>query len=82
MSKNEIEGPIKSQWERQEGGSHYRHFKIQPSEFIHKNKIDWLGGNAIKYICRAPFKGQFVSDIRKAMHYLQLWLEEWEKENA
>jgi len=71
---------VASEWDRQEGGSHYKQFAVQPSEFIYKNKLGWFAGNAVKYICRAPFKGTAVQDIRKAIHYLQLWLEELEKE--
>lgn len=48
---------------------------IQPSEFIYRNNLDWLEGNAIKYICRHARKGG-VEDIDKAIHYLEL-LKEW-----
>jgi len=59
----------------QVGGSHYRECAIQPSEFIYKNDLSWLEGNAIKYICRHHLKGG-ASDIDKAIHYLKL-LKEW-----
>ena len=60
----------------QVGGDHYRSLPIQPSEFIHKNNLGWLEGNAIKYICRHNIKGG-EGDIDKAIHYLNL-LKEWE----
>lgn len=60
----------------QVGGEHYKNMAIQPSEFIYKNNINWLEGNAIKYICRHAKKGG-VQDIDKAIHYLQL-LKEWQ----
>ena len=60
----------------QVGGSHYRDCTIQPSEFIYKNRLSWLEGNAIKYICRHHLKGG-DADIDKAIHYLEL-LKEWE----
>lgn len=59
----------------QVGGDHYKDMLIQPSEFIYKNKLDWLQGNAIKYICRHNLKGG-EEDIDKAIHYLNL-LKEW-----
>jgi len=52
---------------------------VQPSEFIYKNKLNWLQGNAIKYICRHSLKGG-SRDIDKAIHYLEL-LKEWEYES-
>jgi len=63
--------------ERQEGGSHYKSMAIQPGEFIRKNGLGWYEGNAIKYICRYKQKGG-IQDIKKAIHYLELILEETE----
>jgi hypothetical protein len=49
---------------------------IQPSEFIFVNKLNWLQGNAIKYICRYGSKGG-EQDLDKAIHYIEL-LKEWD----
>ena len=62
--------------DRQVGGSHYKDMAIEPSEFIHRNNIGWLEGNAIKYICRHSRK-HGAMDIDKAIHYLEL-LKEWQ----
>lgn len=62
--------------EDQVGGNHYKDMPIQPSEFIYRNGLNWLQGNAIKYICRHARKGG-TDDIDKAIHYLEL-LKEWE----
>ena len=59
----------------QVGGDHYKSLTIQPSEYIFKNNLNWLEGNAIKYITRHARKGG-VADIDKAIHYLEL-LKEW-----
>jgi len=59
----------------QVGGSHYSKYAIQPSEYIYRNGLDWLRGNAIKYITRCEDKNG-VEDIDKAIHYLQLY-KEW-----
>ena len=38
----------------------------------------WIVGNALKYICRYPFKGNWNQDISKAQEYLE-WLKIEEK---
>lgn len=60
---------------KQVGGDHYKDMAIQPSEFIYKNNLNWLQGNAIKYICRHHNKGG-KQDLDKAIHYIEL-LREW-----
>lgn len=64
----------------QVGGQHYQ-MKIQPIEFIMENKIPYVEGNVIKYVCRHRTKNG-VQDIKKAMHYLQFLLDEYEKQEA
>lgn len=59
---------------RQEGGSHYRNYQIQPIEYITANGIGFLAGNVIKYATRYKDKNG-PEDIRKAIHYLELILE-------
>ena len=59
---------------RQVGGNHYKDCVIQPTEYIVKNKLDFLEGNVVKYITRHKTKGQ-EEDIRKVIHYCELILE-------
>jgi hypothetical protein len=59
---------------KQVGGSHYRSFTIQPSEFIHRNGIGFLEGNVIKYVCRHAKKNG-KQDLEKARHYIDLLIE-------
>lgn len=61
-------------WKAQEGGNHYKLFKIQPADFIHANNIPYLEGNVIKYICRHRKKGG-LQDLRKAQHYIELLID-------
>jgi hypothetical protein len=61
-------------WKTQEGGNHYKDFKIQPADFIHANSIPYLEGNVIKYICRHRTKGG-LQDLRKAQHYIELLID-------
>ena len=57
-----------------EGSSHYKGFKIQPAEFIIKNKLPFAEGNVIKYTLRHNKKNG-AEDIKKAIHYLKMILE-------
>ena len=66
----------KSAKDIQINGTHYKEMAIQPSEFIVKNNLNWYEGNAVKYICRHKAKGGKV-DLEKAIHYLQLAIEEY-----
>jgi hypothetical protein len=59
---------------KQEGGTHYKNFRIQPAEFIHANSIPYLEGAAIKYLCRHRDKGG-VTDLLKAKHYIDLIIQ-------
>ena len=61
-------------YKKQVGGSHYKEMKIQPSEFINRNKLLFAEGNAIKYICRHAAKGE-VQDLEKAKHYIDMIIE-------
>ena len=63
-----------SVYKKQIGGDHYLKMKIQPSEFINKNKLQFAEGNAIKYICRHASKGE-VKDLEKAKHYIDMIID-------
>lgn len=58
----------------QEGGNHYKNFKIQPVEYIHANGLTYFQGNVVKYVTRYRTKNG-EQDLKKAIHYLQLILE-------
>lgn len=60
---------------RQHGGNHYKVLPIQPSHYIRANKLGWHEGNVVKYVSRHHLKNG-AGDIRKAIHYLELILEE------
>ena len=57
--------------EKQVGGSHYRHFTIQPYEFISKNNLSFFQGNVVKYVCRYIYKNK-IEDLEKIKHYCDL----------
>ena len=61
-------------YDKQVGGNHYQNMKIQPAEFINKNKLPFAEGNAIKYICRHINKGG-EQDLEKAKHYIDMIID-------
>jgi hypothetical protein len=73
MNRKEI-GEHLDALRRQEGGTHYRSYAIQPVEYIVANGIGFLAGNVIKYATRYRDKNG-AEDIKKAIHYLELILE-------
>lgn len=50
--------------------AHYNRGKIEVADFIADQQLNFNRGNAIKYICRAGFKGDMVEDLEKAIWYL------------
>ena len=75
-SKSNKEGSnlSKSALDRQVQGNYYKSLKIQPIEFITKNKLSFIQGNIIKYVCRFDKKNG-NEDIDKAIHYCELLKE-------
>jgi hypothetical protein len=55
-------------------GNHYKDKGIQPIVYIHANNLGFCAGNVVKYVTRYKTKGG-ASDIKKAIHYLELLLE-------
>ena len=60
--------------DKQIGGNHYTGFKIQPIEFIVKNKLSFIQGCIIKYICRFENKNG-IEDLEKIKHYCDLQIQ-------
>lgn len=46
---------------------HYNQYEVEVIELI--RYMDFDSGNAIKYILRAPFKGNMIQDLEKAIWY-------------
>ena len=60
---------------------HYKHFRIQPIDFVVANDMGFLEANVIKYICRYPYKGSALKDLEKARQYVD-WLIERERKRT
>jgi len=63
-----------SAFDTQVGGSHYKDMAIQPVEFIQKNRLGFIEGNIVKYICRWRGKNG-IDDLRKVRHYIDILIE-------
>jgi len=51
--------------------TYYRRGNVEVWDFIRDQGLGYHLGNAIKYICRAGHKDCYVTDLTKAIHYLQ-----------
>lgn len=58
----------------QEGGDHYKKYKIQPIEFCYHNKIPAIEASIIKYVTRHRDKNG-IEDVNKAIHLLEILKE-------
>ena len=65
---------------------HYNKFSFQPIDIIDEVTNYYEGstafhiGTVLKYLCRAPFKGKLLEDLKKANYYLTRAIEEMEEE--
>lgn len=71
--------PREDVWGTQVGGNHYSKYAIQPTEYILKNKMNFVEGNIIKYVTRYRDKNG-LEDLYKARHYLDILISEVESE--
>jgi len=59
--------------------AHYTQGNIEVIEFIMDQKMDYLEGNVVKYLCRYKYKGKPLEDLQKARTYIN-WLIDREAE--
>lgn len=53
--------------------SHYTRWNVEVIELT--ENLDFLSGNIVKYVCRAPYKGNNLQDLYKAQWYLTRLIE-------
>lgn len=58
--------------------AHYNHGAYEVISVIEDWKLGYHLGNVVKYVARAPYKGEEIQDLKKAAWYLQrkIWLLE------
>lgn len=59
--------------------SHYNAHNIEVIDFIQDWELNFCLGNVVKYICRAPYKGTQLEDLKKAREYLDFEIIRLEK---
>jgi hypothetical protein len=59
---------------------HYTQGKIEMIDFILDQKLGYMEGNIVKYICRYRFKNG-IEDLKKAQFYLDRLIKEQEQSN-
>lgn len=62
--------------------SHYTDGKIEVIDYIEDKEFNYHLGNAIKYISRAGKKGDYVTDLKKAIWYLEREIKRTEQQNG
>lgn len=67
-----MELPLK---EDTEHPAHYTQGEIEVWDFIIDQKLNYLEGNVVKYICRARHKNALLPDLYKALAYLKKHIE-------
>jgi hypothetical protein len=82
MTPNNLDNKKDSALNTQVGGNHYKHFAIQPFDFIYHNDLTFVQGCIIKYICRYNLKGTSIEDLKKIKHYVDMLIEKEEHETS
>ena len=59
--------------------SHYQSGGIEPIDYINSHNFNFNIGNCIKYCSRAGLKGDAVTDLKKAIDYLNFEIERLSK---
>lgn len=73
----EIEAPVEIK-ENVEHPSHYNAHNIEVIDFIQDWELNFCLGNVIKYVCRSPYKGTQIEDLKKAREYLDFEIKRLE----
>ena len=58
---------------------HYNTGSIESINVIEDWKLGYHLGNCVKYICRAPHKGNELADLKKARWYLTRYIEHYDR---
>lgn len=61
---------------------HYKQGPIEVIEIIEGFALPYHIGNVVKYLLRAPHKGNALQDYQKARWYLERFIEKLERETG
>lgn len=57
---------------------HYNKWKIEVLDFILDQKMNYMQGNCVKYLCRYQHKN-WLQDLKKAKFYLDKLIKKYDK---
>lgn len=60
--------------------AHYAGKGMQPFDVIDAYRLDFYSGNALKYLLRWDKKDDSLSNLRKALHYIEETIIRWESD--
>jgi len=60
--------------------AHYTKGGIETYDFIRAKELSYELGNVVKYVTRAPYKGNYVEDLKKARWYIDAAIRKFEEE--
>lgn len=60
--------------------AHYTQGGIETYDFIRAKELSYELGNVVKYVTRAPYKGNYVEDLKKARWYIDAAIRKFEEE--
>lgn len=61
--------------------AHYTQGGIETYDFIRAKELSYELGNVVKYVTRAPYKGNYVEDLKKARWYIDAAIRKFEEES-
>ena len=64
------------------GSKHYRTGDIEPIDLIISQKLDFLEGDVVKYVCRYKHKGTPMQDLLKIKQYVDWMIERQQYEDS
>lgn len=64
------------------GSTHYRTGDIEPIDLIISQKLDFLEGDVVKYVCRYRHKGAPMQDLLKIKQYVDWMIERQQYEDG
>ena len=62
--------------------AHYNFGSLEVIDVIEDWRLGYHLGNVVKYIARAPHKGEELQDLKKGLWYLQRYIKTVEKKRS
>jgi len=80
IGKTKKETPIITVSNMVNSPAHYTHGGIETYDFIRAKELSYELGNVVKYVTRAPYKDNYLEDLKKARWYIDAAIRKFEEE--